>query len=1082
MKGQSPLTTETGQSPRAHQRVPADLRHHAGFRRAVRRGSRRRRGGRRDRTTNVTDLINSWDPNLVTYLGDVYAKGTYTEFTNWYGSGSQLFSAFRTKTNPVVGNHEYTSDPTAAGYFRYWNGVPHYYTYEAGGWQFYALDSTSQYNETSPTSGQYKWLKEKLEQAPSDQCSVLYFHHPLYNIGNEGPANRMKDTYRLAAEHRVTLILAGHDHTYQRWRPMDADGNVDPTGVTQVITGNGGHSKMNIPSSDERVAASSRGYGAVRMELYPDRADLDFHIADGTSTTLGDSAHIPCQGLPQDTTAPTAPPAAAAVASRPLGQPTPQVDVTWQASVDDRGVAEYQISRDGQAVASLPTSARSWTDTDVQESTNYDYSVVAVDAWENKSPASAIPAVVTPAPIPVTVSVPASEDTYVKDGATTSYRTSTALRVSAATPSLTTFVKFKVAGLQPDIRSARLQVLANSAGTKGVTVQTVTGSWSDKTLNGTNYQSLVVGSPAIATVSNVTAGWQDIDVTQAVTGNGELSFALTTPGTTQQSYAAIESGSPALLVVDSAPLPDTTPPSVPTGIRATALDESTIEVDWSPAIDPSGVDSYIVYRDGTEIGTVIGTATKFMDTTPNIAQRYTYSISAIDAAGNESAQSAGVSAATSDQTAPDQPENVVAVATSATSIRVVWEKAQDNVGAAGYTIRRDGVEVATTADTSFEEARLTPDTAYEYAVDAFDEAGNRSLPSDPVTVTTPAQTGDTDPPPPPTDVNVTTATTAGEAVITWTASAASDLASYRVYRDRFPVSDDLAAGTIAWNDTALRSATGYTYQVEATDSSGNHSGLSAPVPYDSPDVQAPTVPADVIVTLTGLSAAVQWTAASDDVTVDHYEVLRNSDVVASRVTTTSFTDSELVPSSSYAYSVRAVDPAGNTSAGSSPVTVQTASPVTETLKPTDDLYVSDSAPSTAYPSATTLRIDDLAPQRRSFLRFSGMTQQPNVTKAVLRVFANGTAAKGAAVYTVPTTWSETSTVTWTSQPALGTFIGTTAPSATGGGWIELDVTRYVTSGTPVAFGLTLPNGATTAVAFSSKEGLNGPQLVVTSSP
>ena len=74
----------------------------------------------------VSNLIASWDPNLFLYLGDVYEKGTQSEFYNWYGTSSTFFGRFRSITDPIVGNHEYTSSASAAGYFDYWDNIPNY--------------------------------------------------------------------------------------------------------------------------------------------------------------------------------------------------------------------------------------------------------------------------------------------------------------------------------------------------------------------------------------------------------------------------------------------------------------------------------------------------------------------------------------------------------------------------------------------------------------------------------------------------------------------------------------------------------------------------------------------------------------------------------------------------------------------------------------------------------------------------------------------------------------------------------------------------------------------------------------------
>jgi Big-like domain-containing protein len=148
----------------------------------------------------VTNLIAGWNPNMFLYLGDVYNDGTPTEFRNWYGTGSNHYSRFNSITNPTVGNHEYQhiggTQYDAPGYFDYWDNVHHYYSFNAAGWHFINLDSTSQYNQTTPGTQQYDWLVQDLE-ANTATCTIVYFHHPVYNVGSEGESDRMHGPFSL---------------------------------------------------------------------------------------------------------------------------------------------------------------------------------------------------------------------------------------------------------------------------------------------------------------------------------------------------------------------------------------------------------------------------------------------------------------------------------------------------------------------------------------------------------------------------------------------------------------------------------------------------------------------------------------------------------------------------------------------------------------------------------------------------------------------------------------------------------------------------------------------------------------------
>jgi len=90
---------------------------------------------------------------------------------------------------------------------------------------------------------------------------------------------------------------------------------------------------------------------------------------------------------------------------------------------------------------------------------------------------------------------------------------------------------------------------------------------------------------------------------------------------------------------------DTTPPSVPTNLSATAVSSSQINLAWSASTDNIGVTGYNVYRGGIPIATVAGTS--YQNTTGlSPSTIYTYTVAAYDAAGNTSTQSASTSATT----------------------------------------------------------------------------------------------------------------------------------------------------------------------------------------------------------------------------------------------------------------------------------------------------------------------------------------------------------------------------------------------------------------------------------------------------
>ena len=89
---------------------------------------------------------------------------------------------------------------------------------------------------------------------------------------------------------------------------------------------------------------------------------------------------------------------------------------------------------------------------------------------------------------------------------------------------------------------------------------------------------------------------------------------------------------------------DTTPPSVPGGLAATAASSSQINLSWNASTDNVGVTGYRIYRAGTQVGTA--SSTSYQDTGLNGGTAYSYTVAAYDAAGNVSGQSSAASATT----------------------------------------------------------------------------------------------------------------------------------------------------------------------------------------------------------------------------------------------------------------------------------------------------------------------------------------------------------------------------------------------------------------------------------------------------
>lgn len=104
-----------------------------------------------------------------------------------------------------------------------------------------------------------------------------------------------------------------------------------------------------------------------------------------------------------------------------------------------------------------------------------------------------------------------------------------------------------------------------------------------------------------------------------------------------------------------------------------------------------------------------------------------------------------------DTTPPSTPVLRDVVPATPTQINIVWDAATDDYQLSGYRLFRDGVQIATTTQTSFSDSGLTPSTLYTYTVDAFDSSSNFSSTSLPAATTTEALLVS-----PPTNVTSTT--------------------------------------------------------------------------------------------------------------------------------------------------------------------------------------------------------------------------------------------------------------------------------------------------------------------------------------
>src|SRR5687768_16618736 len=287
--------------------------------------------------------------------------------------------------------------------------------------------------------------------------------------------------------------------------------------------------------------------------------------------------------------------------------------------------------------------------------------------------------------------------------------------------------------------------------------------------NDTNAPSTPAGLSGSATSpSQVNLSWTASTDNVAVTGyrvyrNGVLLATLgnviahqntgvsasTTYSYTVQAFDAAGNASAqsTAVIVTTPAAPDAVAPSTPTGLVATAVSASRINLSWSASTDNVAVTGYRVFRGGALLLT-LGSVTSLQDCNLGAGTTYVYTVRALDAAGNVSANSAAASATTSaalDTTPPTTPTNLAATATSPSQVNLNWSPSTDNDAVTDYRVYRNGALVANVTTPAYQDLSLSPSTTYTYNVDARDGSGNVSGLSAPASVTTPA-TPDVTPP------------------------------------------------------------------------------------------------------------------------------------------------------------------------------------------------------------------------------------------------------------------------------------------------------------------------------------------------
>lgn len=242
---------------------------------------------------DVANLVKSWNPEFIITLGDNnYPDGEqstidknigkyYSDYIYPY-KGSYGSGATTNKFFPVAGNHDYYTSG-AVPHYNYFElpGNERYYDFVKGNVHFFAINS----NKEEPHGiledhRQAKWLKRKLGESTA-KWKIVYMHHAPYSSGRHGSNSKLQWPY---AEWGATVVIAGHDHHYER---LEADG------IPYFVNGAGGRSLYSIKPAIKESQVMHKDYGAMLIDANSSFINFKFYTTDNV---LVDSYTITSNG------------------------------------------------------------------------------------------------------------------------------------------------------------------------------------------------------------------------------------------------------------------------------------------------------------------------------------------------------------------------------------------------------------------------------------------------------------------------------------------------------------------------------------------------------------------------------------------------------------------------------------------------------------------------------------------------------------------------------------------------------------------------------------------------------------------
>ena len=262
------------------------------------------------RDDSVARLAAALDPDAVLLLGDTqYECGELSDFETFFDPS---WRRLKSVIYPVIGHHEYEVDDEpdelcyglakgAPGYWSYFGdaATPRepgcrlycagYYSFDLGTWHLIALNSTCQaVGGCEAGSAQEQWLRADLAAHPSP-CTLAYLHNPRFSSARAADDPEMQPFWEALADAGADLVIAAHHHHYERFIPMNPQGQPDNEhGLRSFVVGTGGRSHLQLPETRRAGSevANDDTFGVLRLQLHDGGYTWEFVPEIGNETAV----------------------------------------------------------------------------------------------------------------------------------------------------------------------------------------------------------------------------------------------------------------------------------------------------------------------------------------------------------------------------------------------------------------------------------------------------------------------------------------------------------------------------------------------------------------------------------------------------------------------------------------------------------------------------------------------------------------------------------------------------------------------------------------------------------------------------